>query len=127
MSERQTQRQKQNQTQTQKENLDSFFSNLKDRSITVCHKCTENGVLRLRRHSDLGFCFYRPHEAIYARETGTLYLSWGSYTNDEIDMLTVVNAILDEAKACSLDASWKGTMNDRIIIENLDKSSFLTF
>lgn len=107
-----------------KSDLDNFFSNLADRSITVCHSCTEKAVLRLKRPSDLGYCFYRPHEKIFANETGVLYLSWGSYTADELAMLIVVNAILDEAKACSLTAKWDGTKNDRVVLENLDKGYF---
>jgi len=104
--------------------IDNFFSNLSDRSITVCHSCSEKNVLSKRRPSDLGYCFYRPHEKIFANETGVLYLSWGTYTTDQMEMLIVVNAILDEAKACSLTAKWEGSMNDRVVIEKLDKNYF---
>lgn len=112
------------QAKMSKKDLENFFSNLNDRSITVCENCSEKGVLARKRRSDLGYCFYRVHEGIYANETGILYLSWGAYSADELVMLTVVNAILDEAKACKLEANWDGAITDRIVLTNLDKSYF---
>ena len=109
------------------ENIATFFSNLDDRSITVCEGCTESGVLSQRKPSDLGYCFFRQHEGVYAAETGMLYLTWGAYTADEMVMLIVVEAIKDEARACSLDVSWKGSVTDRVILKNLDKKYFQKF
>lgn len=107
-----------------KKDLETFFANLEDRCITVCQGCTERQVLTRKKPSDIGYCFYRPHEGIYANETGTLYLSWGSYSTDEMDLLIVVDAIKDEAKICNIDISWAGSMHDRLILNNLDKTFF---
>jgi len=103
-----------------------FFSNLADRGITVCHGCNETQVLSKRIMSDLGYCFYRPEEKAYAEKTGILFLSWGAYATVDIEMelLKVVNAILDEANACSLECSWNGTMKDRIVLKKLDTDFF---
>lgn len=104
--------------------IKDFFENLSDRGITVCEECSESNVYANRKQSDLGYCFYRPHEGIYANETGTLYLSWGAYSSDQYQMLIIVNAILDEAKYCGIDADWKGAITDRIVVSNLDKTYF---
>ena len=107
------------------EKIQEFFSNLRDRSLTVCENCLDTQIGKHRQRSDLGYCFYRPDETFYASETGILKLSWGSYSSDELAMLVVVNAILDEAKVCGLDVQWAGSMNDRIILKNLDVAYFL--
>jgi hypothetical protein len=109
------------------ESIQNFFSNLSDRSITVCESCTEQQILDRRQPSDLGYCFYRPHEALYASQTGILYLTWGSYKMDERVILIIVEAIKDEARACNLDVSWKGSVKDRVIIRNLEKQYFNRF
>jgi len=101
-----------------------FFSNIADRCITVCHSCSEKGVVQRKRSADLGYCFYRPHEKVYANETGILLLSWGSYSPDELSIHVVANAILDEASSCKLNASWSGSMSDRIVIRDLDPLYF---
>jgi len=108
-------------------NLALLFNDLNDRGITVCEGCTEQQVLQKRQPSDLGYCFYRPHEGLYAYETGTLYLTWGSYQQDDLVRLIVVEAIKDEARACNIQASWKGSIKDRVELCNLDKSYFQKF
>lgn len=108
-------------------NITNFFSNLKDRSITTCEGCNEKQVFERKYPSDLGYCFYRPHEGTYASETGVLYLTWGAYKADDMIILTVVEAIKDEARACNIDYSWKGSIKDRIVLKNLEKRYFERF
>jgi hypothetical protein len=108
------------------ENIEEFFRNIRDRSITVCENCPETKITSHQCISDLGYCFYRPEETFYAAETGILKLSWGAYSIDQMDMLIISNAIMDEAVACKLNASWSGSINDRIILKNLDKHYFIT-
>jgi hypothetical protein len=109
------------------DSIETFFNNLRDRSITVCEGFEENEVFRQKSPIDLGYCFYRKHEGQYANDTGKLFLSWGSYSLDHTNLLIVVEAIIDEAKACKLDVNWKGSMHDRIVLDNLEKKYFGRF
>lgn len=115
-----------------KEHLEEFFSNLSDRSITVKQNhgsSIEYGydtIEQYKRFSDIGFCFYHSKDVDLAKKTGMLYMSWGSYNDDDIDTLTVVNAILDEGRACGLKVEWDGSVTDRLLITDIDKEYFDT-
>jgi hypothetical protein len=110
--------------------MNDFFSNLRDRSITLlenftcCNTCGFEQVRLYRQSSDIGFCFYHQQDTRRASETGILWLSWGSYTGDEIEMITVAEAIVDEAKSCKLEASWQGAATDRIKVTSVPREYF---
>lgn len=113
-----------------KTQLEEFFSNLSDRSITVKQNfgtSIEYGydtIEDFKRFSDIGFCFYHSKDVALAKMNGKLYMSWGSYSDDDIDTLTVVNAILDEGQACGLKIVWEGSVTDRLMVSVIDKDYF---
>ena len=102
--------------------LSDFFSNLDDRGITVSQQVDEllrplRQVKSARRPSDMGYCYYREHDAQRAVVTGTLFLSWGCYSDDDVDLVVVANAIMDEARACGLSADWNGSVTSSNPVE----------
>lgn len=113
-----------------KEQLQDFFDNLGGRCITVKENilCSIVQVYNIidsyKSKSDIGFAFYHKGDTKMAAETGMLYLSWGSYSNDELDILTVANAIIDEGKASGLTIEWEGSTTDRILITDVDVTYF---
>jgi len=113
-----------------REQLNEFFSNLKDRSISVkedftcCKTCGAAEILSFQRNSDMGYCFYHNQSTEEAAKTGELYLYWGAYSEEEIDEIIIANAIVDEAQACKIDVKWNGFASDAIHLFNLDKSYF---
>jgi hypothetical protein len=108
------------------EAIADFFSNIRDRGLTV--KENFNYEIRyiqsFRQKADIGFLFYTMQDCEAACISGELYLSWGSYNDDELAYLTVANAILDEAQACSLKSSWSSSIHTKIKLSNLDKIYF---
>lgn len=106
--------------------ISDFFSNLRDRCITVKEdvQFDLSFIPRFKEKADIGFCCYTKDDTERAYLSGKLPLTWGSYDMDEMLYLIVANAIVDEAQACSLKVTWNGSMHEKIYLEELDTSYF---
>ncbi len=105
--------------------MDEFFKNLCDRCVITLERCeTDINALEYFRNvkgaADLGYCYYTKRDLDRAQSTGVLSLHWGIFGSDELNYITVANAILDEGQACGLKMSWSGSVDDKITAESFN-------
>ncbi len=109
--------------------LDEAFAALNRQGIVArqdfscCNKCgfTEIwGEVEEEKHRPVeGYVFYHLQGTELAIESGRLLMAYGCVEDDPVAFHQVANKIVAELRRVGLNASWRGTAGDPILVEGM--------
>lgn len=121
------------QGDTDCDRLDRAFSELEENGIvarqnfTCCQTCghaeiweeIEQAKQEERETKPSGYVFYHMQDTERAVEDGALYLAYGAVDNSDDMAIKTAQKISEILRRNGLDVSWNGSLDKRLLVENM--------